>query len=902
MDQLANPGSLVISEYTRKLTEGYFDLKALGAAEIKGVDEPLNVYDVIRAGLLRTRLQVSGRRDLTRFVGRHSDMEQLQQALEQAQEGHGQIVGVMGEPRLGKSRLFYEFKLTSQSDCLVLEAFAVAHGKSSPYLPLIELLKAHFEIEPSDDERKRREKVNGKVLTLDRSLEDSAPYLFSLLAIEDPDSSLQQMDAQIRRTRTFEALKKLFLRESLNQPLILIVEDLHWIDSETQGFLDTLSDSVASAQVLLLVNYRPEYRHEWSGKTFYTQLRLVPLGKKEAEEFLTFLLGSDPSLTALKPLILEKTDGTPFFMEEVVQTLVEEGALSGEHGHYHLETTPSDLQISPTAQGVLAARIDRLTSEEKALLQQLSVIGRQFPVSLVKEVVTQAEDAIYRVLASLLAKEFLYEQPAFPESEYLFKHALTQDVAYGTVLQEQRKALHERTGQAMEVLYQDSLDDHYSALAHHYQFSENLEKAVEYLTLAGRQALQRSANTDAISSLSTAIHLLQSLPTTPERMSSELRLQTTLRSLLIMTHGSTIPVEATYTRARALCESMGETPQIFQTLWGLWAFYWRRADLSQARELADQLLQLADDHTDSARSLQAHLTVGTTQYYFGDFVASREHAEQGLEIYEPEQHRSEMFTHGQEPGVMCLCRLTWANMHLSYLDQALTNAQEAIALAREAAHPFTLGTSLFALTFVHQYRRERVASQRHIEEASELSAEHGFAYMQGMATFAQGWVVFMEGNDEDGLETMRRSADTTAARGTWIARPWLLSFLAEAHGDAGHVTQGLQIFNDGFEHSNKTREHWCNAELHRLKGELTLQHSQDTAEAEACFQKSIEIAQKQGAKSWELRTATSLARPWQGKTEEARDLLAPVYNWFTEGFDTADLKEAKVLLDELASG
>ena len=267
MEQMANPGSIVISEYTRKLTEGYFDLKALGAAEIKGVDEPLNIYEVVGAGPLRTRLQVSARRGLTRFVGRHSELDQLHRAFEQAKAGHGQIVGVMGEPGLGKSRLFHEFKLTSQSGWLVLEAFAVSHGKASPYLPLIELLKNYFQIQPTDDERTRRQKLIGRVLELDRTLEATLPYLFALLGIEEGPSSLQQMDAQIRRTRTFDALKQLFLRESLNQPILLIFEDLHWIDAETQGFLDSLTESVASAKVLFLVNYRPEYRHEWGGKT-----------------------------------------------------------------------------------------------------------------------------------------------------------------------------------------------------------------------------------------------------------------------------------------------------------------------------------------------------------------------------------------------------------------------------------------------------------------------------------------------------------------------------------------------------------------------------------------------------------------------------------------------------------
>lgn len=391
MEQMATPGSILITEYTRRLTEGYFDLKPLGAADIKGLEGPLNVYEVRGAGPLRTKLQVAARRGLTRFVGRYTEMDQLQRALEQAKAGHGQIVGVMGEPGLGKSRLFYEFKLTSPSGCLVLEAYSVSHGKTSPYLPLIELLKSYFDITLEDDGRKRREKVMGKVLALDRGLEDTLPYLFALLGIEDQPSSLQQMDPQIRRRRTFESLKKLFLRESLNQPLILIFEDLHWIDSETQGFLDLLSESVASARILLLTNYRPEYRPEWGTKTYYTQLRLTPLGREKAEELLTTLLGTDPSLTTLRRPILEKTEGTPFFMEEVVQTLREEGVLSADSavGVQRAAPLPTALHIPTTVHGVLAARIDRLATEEKALLQHLAVIGREFPLGLIRQVVTQ---------------------------------------------------------------------------------------------------------------------------------------------------------------------------------------------------------------------------------------------------------------------------------------------------------------------------------------------------------------------------------------------------------------------------------------------------------------------------------------------------------------------------------
>ncbi|HEV8718502.1 MAG TPA: adenylate/guanylate cyclase domain-containing protein [Candidatus Binatia bacterium] len=332
MEGLATPGSIVASEHTYKLTEGYFEFKPLGAVRVKGVSETVNIYEVLGVGLLRTRLQVAARRGLVRFVGRHSEMDHLKHAFAQAKNNHGQIVGVMGEPGVGKSRLFHEFKLLSQRGCLVLETFSVSHGKASPYLLLIDLLKNYFQITLQDDERKRREKVTGKVLTLERSLEDTLPYLFALLGLLEPTSPLVQMDPQMRKRRTFEAIKRLLVRESLNQPLLLIFEDLHWLDSETQAFLLLLSESIATARILLLVNFRPEYRHEWSNKTYYTQLRLDPLGQEDAQELFSALVGDDVALQPLKQFILEKTEGNPFFMEEIVQALVEEKVLARDAG------------------------------------------------------------------------------------------------------------------------------------------------------------------------------------------------------------------------------------------------------------------------------------------------------------------------------------------------------------------------------------------------------------------------------------------------------------------------------------------------------------------------------------------------------------------------------------------
>src|SRR5713226_9064657 len=477
MQTAAPVGSIAVSETTRRLCEGYFILKPLGATKVKGVSEPVNIYEVTSLGPLRTRLQRSAGRGLTKFVGREREMDALKHAAEQAKSGRGQIGAAMAEPGMGKSRLFLEFKATSQAGWMVLEAFSVSYGKASAYLPAIDLLRNYFRIASEDDERTRREKVAGKIAILDRSLEDALPYLFSLLGIVEGDDPLAQMDAQIKKRRTLEAIKRIILRESLNQPLMVIFEDLHWIDEQTQELLNLLADSIGSAKILLLVNYRPEYSHQWNSKTYYTQLRLDPLGKESAEEMLAALLGDSKDLIPLKQLIIERTEGTPFFIEEIVQALFEDGALL-RNGAVKLVKPMSAVKVPATVQAILASRIDRLPPDEKELLQTLAVIGRQFALSLVRCVFDgRKNDELERMLADLQMAEFIYEQPATGDIEYIFKHALTQEVAYNSLLIERRKLLHERAGVALESMFAEQLDDHLGELARHYSRSDNVAKA-----------------------------------------------------------------------------------------------------------------------------------------------------------------------------------------------------------------------------------------------------------------------------------------------------------------------------------------------------------------------------------------------------------------------------------------
>ena len=635
MQALAPTGSIAVTDGTRKLCEGYFSFRTLGPTRVKGVSEPVEVFEVTGLGPLRTRLQVAARRGLTRFVGREREMEALKHAAELARSGHGQLVAAMGEPGAGKSRLFHEFKLISQSESMVLEAFSLSHGKATAYLPLLELLREYFRIITTDDLRTRREKVTGRLLALDRSLEDALPYLFSLLALSerDGDDGLAQMDAQVRRRRTHEAIKRILLRESLNQPLMVIVEDLHWIDSETQALLNLLVDAIANARILLLVNYRPEYHHEWGSRTYYTQLRLDPLGRENAEAMLDALLTSpapvgsaagangerarperaaspargevegsrgdihvatrvraQDDLAALKRLIIQRTEGNPFFMEETVQALFDEGALI-HNGELKLTRPLGELKIPLTVQAMLAARIDRLPPAEKELLQTMAVIGQELALELIKEVTGKREEQLDPMLTNLQMGEFIYEQPSIAGREYTFKHALTQEVAYNSILAERRRKIHEQAARSIEQLFAQQLEDHWSGLTHHYLRGIDAEKAVHYARLAAEQAITRSAFPEATSITEAALALLDKIPDGLQRIRAELALRNVeWASVYASFSGSSPEVERLALRMCELGEKIGRGDELLRGLLPLARLYFNRGEPLRALALAKRCL------------------------------------------------------------------------------------------------------------------------------------------------------------------------------------------------------------------------------------------------------------------------------------------------------------------------
>ncbi len=493
MEQLARPGVTLMTETTLRAVEGYVQVRSLGPTPIKGLTEAVPIYELIAAGAARTRLQASVARGLTRFVGRDAEVDQLRQALEQAAGGRGQIVAVVGEPGVGKSRLFYEFMHSHRTQgWLVLESSSVSYGKATPYLPLIDLLKGYFKISDRDDTRGIRAKVTGNVLTLDEALKDSIPPLLWLLDAIAEDHDFLKLDPAQRRERTLDAVRRVLLRESRSQPLLLVFEDLHWIDEATQALLDAIVESLPTVSVLLAVNYRPEYQHTWGNKSYYRQLRIDTLPPETAEALLETLLGDNRGLQPLRRLLIERTEGNPLFLEESVRSLVETEVLVGERGAYRLGKDPIGIQVPATVQAILAARIDRLPPEDKQLLQTASVIGKDLPWALLVEAAERPEDDIRRGLARLQAAEFVYEAKLFPDLEYTFKHALTHEVTYGSLLQDRRRAIHARIVGVIERVYADRLAEHVDRLAHHAFRGEVWDKALHYLRQTGSSGTKPS--------------------------------------------------------------------------------------------------------------------------------------------------------------------------------------------------------------------------------------------------------------------------------------------------------------------------------------------------------------------------------------------------------------------------
>jgi class 3 adenylate cyclase len=795
MEQSATPGTILMAAPTVALTGGYLDVRGVGPMFIQGLAELVETYELVAANAVRSRLHAIASRGLTPFVGRVAELEQLTQSLELAGLGHGQVVAVQGEPGVGKSRLYWEFTHSRRpTGWLVLESRSSSYGQATSYLPVVDLLKVYFQIDDCDDTRKIREKVLGKVLSLDQALEPWLAPILSLLDVPHQDFAWDQLDPVQRRERTLEAVKRLLLRESQVQPLIVLCEDLHQIDAETQALLDNVVTSLPAARVLLLVSYRPEYRHGWSNKTYYRQLRIDPLPLHSSEELLTFLLGSDASLEHLRSTLIERTEGNPLFLEESVQALVEMKILTGERGGYRLardvplygfgqdRTMPG---VPVTIQAILAARIDRLPPEEKDLLQTAAVIGKDVPFDLLSAIVEEPEPELRARLGNLQRAELLYEARLFPNLEYAFKHALTAEVAYTNMLHERRRQLHEKTIRAIERMHRDRIDDHVARLAHHALHAERWEDLARYGHLAGRRAVDRLALMDGIQHFRDALRALDHLDPTPAHLRQGIALRLSLRAPLWHT-GQPDEVLIVLREAERLARDVGDTHAMDQVTVLLSNILWGMGRHLEGQELIPGLRRTAANELDLRLRTFALRQLGYAHFAVGECQALCDLLLPQLDMAAKADSATTAWVPGTSaPSVSLRTLLVGAHIQLGNFDEALRHGEDGIARARALDHPLVAEHSemLVAtwLSWCHGQRGSILTSLELSKKVIAFSERQGAMALLIHAVIQHGWDLCAVGQCKEGVPMIEKGLTLAQTHRVLYFQCLWLYLLAQAH-------------------------------------------------------------------------------------------------------------------------
>jgi class 3 adenylate cyclase/tetratricopeptide (TPR) repeat protein len=778
MEQMTVPGSILISADTLTLAEGYVQVKPLGPLKVKGLDLPVEVFEIVGASTVRSRLRAAAARGLTRFVGRDGEVDQLHQALERARTGHGQVVAVVGEPGVGKSRLYWEFTRSHRTHgWLIAEGSSVSYGKPTAFLPIIDLLRAYFQIEAGDEARRIREKVTGK---LDRSLGPSLPALLWLLDVPIEDPQWQRLDPPQRRQRALEGVKRLLLMETQVQPVLVLFEDLQWIDAETQALLDGLVESLPTARLLLLVNYRPEYTHAWSSKTYYRQLSIDPLPAASAEELLVALLGNDSGLQPLKRLLIERTDGNPFFLEESVRTLVEAKDLSGERGAYHLETASHSPQIPATVQAILAARIDRLPAEDKQLLHAASAIGKEVPFTLLQAIAELPEESLRRGLAHLQAAEFLYEAQLFPDLQYTFKHALTHDVAYGSLLRSRRRSLHTRIMAAIEHLHPDRLRDYVDQLAHHAFRGEAWGKAVTYHRQAGAKAFARSANREAVGHFEQALTALTHIPETREKLEQAIDINFDLRNALYPL-AELGRIERCLRDAQALAGRLEDQRRLGWVSAYMCSHHWATGGHAvDVRTFARAVDAIAATLGDAPLQIVAQYYHVAACHIAGDYRETEHSGRRLMQSLEGDSAH-ERFGVAIFPAVLCRVWLAFALGERGVFDEGDAHGHEATRVAEALDSPYSLCWAFLGLAQLQSLKGELNQAARLLERAVTQCRDWNFTLMSPMVMAPLGHVYAWSGRLEEGVSWLRQAVTAYEAAGVGWRHSISVAQLGEAY-------------------------------------------------------------------------------------------------------------------------
>ena len=903
---LADPGAVVISAGTRRVIGHLFEYADIGPVELKGVGQPISACRVWRESTIASRFDAL-RPAPTQLIGRGEELDLLLHRWERAKAQEGRVVLVTGEPGIGKSRLIRAVTEELGAEPLTpLFYYCSPYHQDSALYPITRQLLRAAGIEQDDSAEARIDKLEALLAQSSPNLPEDVPLFATILSIPGgarypaPDLTPQRL-----KERVLGALLHQLKGLAERQPMLLVFEDLHWIDPTSLELLSLMIEQAPGLPLLLLGTFRPEFKPPWPNYRHVSTISLGRLGRSEAQALVEGTAKGKGLAPALVDQIVTRTDGVPLFIEELTKALLESCLLRDTGDRYELAGQAPQFVLPSTLQASLLARLDRLGSA-KDVAQIGAVIGREFPYALVAAVSALPEEDLKAALARLSDAELVFQRGIPPDAKYLFKHALVQNAVYASLVRERRQQLHSDIARMIEEQNPDVAATVSEVLAHHFTEAGLAQKAIRYWLKAGQLASARSANAEAVTHLEKGLALVWGLPEAQDRALQELDLQAALGAALLMSRGHGAPEVATaYNRSYELCQQLGDTPRLVLVLFGLWRYATMRPPLSRARELGEQLLRLAESSDEPTHHVMAHYALGYCALCVGELPAARDHLGSSLEHCAPEQHRSALYSSGQDPAVAGRANRAWTLWLMGYPDQAGAASRESLVLARELAHPFSLAYGLWVASYVSMFRGEARLAQEYAEEGIALAGKHGFALWQAYIMGLRGWALAAQGQRAAGRAELCRGLNAERATGTERVQPFFLTMLAEVCAADDQCEEGLKSVADAQLHADRMGERWWQAEIHRVRGVLLLMRSGDVhVEVEHCFRQALDVARGQAAKSLELRAAASLARLWrdQGKADDARSLLAPIYGWFTEGFDTADLKCAKALLDELGLG
>jgi class 3 adenylate cyclase/predicted ATPase len=900
---VAKPNAVVIGALTHQLLGGLFVCESIGTPSLKGVSAPIEVYRVLYESTARTRLDALATAGVSPLIGREAELQSLEAVWGRVTDGQGHVVVVSGEPGIGKSRLvkgLTEHASTRQA--------WFTHLQCSPYYqhtafyPLIDLLeRVVLRFERDESPADKQSKLEGLLVETGLPLADTVPLFSTLLSIPlGAEYVSAEVPAEQQKQQTMRAMLTIPFRRAEKQPVMLIVEDLHWIDPSTLEYLTMLVDEIADAPILAVFTCRPDFSSPWTDHANVTTIEVNRLPSGAAAE-LTHQVAQGKSLPPpVLDEVVAKTDGVPLFIEELTKMLLESGMLEERADHYALTGPLPPLAIPNTLQDSLMARLDRL-APVKSLAQLGATLGREFSYPLLQAVSPWDTDALRQGLEQLVASEFLYEEGTPPQSSYRFKHALIQDAAYQSLLKSTRQQHHQRIADTLESEFPETAQTQPELLAHHYTEAGLIQQAVPYWQAAADRALRGHANQEAANHATRGLELLATLPDTPQRAERELRMQQILGPAQNVITGP-LSVEHVHARAYELARQVGDTAAMFPALSGLAYANILRGRFREARALADEYLTLAEPHHDALVLAAGHWMVAYAAWWQGDIIDVRDHGRRGLDFYNPDQHLAGIAAYNQNPGIVCGYLDALADWVLGYPTQATQAMNSTLAHARELEHPYSVAIVLLFSAKLAQLRRDPELARDLAEEALKVSVEIGAPAVTLWCLLPRGWARAQQGDVAAGIQDIEEAMERRRAFRMGAVWPWYLALIADAYGAAGRIDDGFRALDEAVDWERRNDERLYAAEVRRIRGELLLaQDVPDPAQAEGCFQEALTVARDQQAKSWELRAATSMARMWlqQNRIEEARALLAPVYAWFTEGFDTADLIDAKALLEQL---